>query len=92
MRQRVHGLEPLIPDVEDERIHDTLADCSERTKDMNVPQYRDGECGVRPLWDESVADATDWDDAEFTVPRQLLHQEPHVRGLGYGQYADEAAE
>ena len=21
--------------------------------------------------------------------RQLLHQEPHVRGLGYNQYADE---
>ena len=78
-----------VPDVEDDRIRQTLADCWERTKDMLVPQYRDGECEVRRLWDEAVAEAMGWDAAELTRLRLLLHQEPHVRGLGYGQYADE---
>ena len=56
---------------------------------MVVPQYRDGECEVRRLWDEAVAEAMGWDAEELTRLRLLLHQEPHVRGLGYGQYADE---
>ena len=56
---------------------------------MVVPQFRDGECEVRRLWDETVAEAMGWDAAELTRLRLLLHQEPHVRGLGYGQYADE---
>ena len=44
---------------------------------------------MRRLWDEAVAEAMGWDAAELTGLRHLLHQEPHVRGLGYGQYADE---
>ena len=79
-----------IPDVRDTRIRETLAGCWERTKDMEVPQFRDGECEVRRLWDEAVAEALGWDAAELSRLRHLLHQEPHVRGLGYGQYADEA--
>ena len=78
-----------IPDIGDERIVAILADCWERTKDMVVPQFRDGECEVRRLWDEAVAEAMGWDADELTRLRLLLHQEPHVRGLGYGQYADE---
>ncbi len=78
-----------IPDIKNDRIRDVLADCWERTKDMFVPQFRDGECEVRRLWDEAVAEAMGWDAAELTRLRLLLHQEPHVRGLGYGQYADE---
>ena len=81
-----------VPDVKDTRIREILANCWERTKDMEVPQYRDGECDVRRLWDEAVAQAMDWDAAEMTRLRHLLHQEPHVRGLGYGQYGDEAEE
>ena len=77
-----------IPDVKDTRIRQTLADCWERTKDMPVPQFRDGECEVRRLWDEAVAEAMDWDADELARLRHLLHQEPHVRGLGYNQYAD----
>ena len=77
-----------IPDVKDERIRGILADCWERTKDMTVPQYRDGECEVRRLWDEAVAEAMGWDAEELARLRNLLHNEPHVRGLGYGQYAD----
>ena len=81
-----------VPDIKDDRIRETLADCWERTKDMEVPQFRDGECEVRRLWDEAVAEAMGWDAAELERLRHLLHQEPHVRGLGYGQYGDEAEE
>ena len=80
-----------IPDVRnDARIRQILADCWERTKDTVVPQFRDGECAVRRLWDEAVAAALGWDAGELANLRRLLHQEPHVRGLGYNQYADEA--
>ncbi len=78
-----------IPDVNDRRIREILGDCWERTRDMEVPQYRDGECPVRRLWDESVADAMGWDPRELSRLRELLHNEPHVRDLGYNQYADE---
>lgn len=79
-----------IPDVKDDRIRRILADCWERTKDIEVPQFQDGECKVRRLWDEAVAEAMGWDATELARLRHLLHQEPHVRGLGYGQYGDEA--
>ena len=79
-----------IPNVKDDRIRGILADCWERTKNMPVPQFRDGECEVRRLWDEAVAETMDWDAGELARLRHLLHQEPHVRGLGYGQYADAA--
>ncbi|MXZ92076.1 MAG: hypothetical protein F4W95_15095 [Chloroflexi bacterium] len=77
-----------IPNVKDDHIRQTLADCWERTRDMTVPQFRDGECEVRRLWDEAVAEAMGWDSDELAHLRNLLHDEPHVRGLGYGQYAD----
>ena len=80
-----------VPNVKDLRIGQVLADCWERTMDMEVPQFRDGECEVRRLWDEAVAEALGWDAEYLTHVRQLLHQEPHVRGLGYNQYADEIA-
>ena len=78
-----------IPDIKDARIRGILADCWEYTKDMIVPQFRDGECEVRCLWDEAVAVAMGWDVEELGRLRNLLHNEPHVRGLGYNQYADE---
>ena len=81
-----------IPDVKNPHIRTLLADCWERTKDMVVPQFRDGECEVRRLWDEAVAEAMGWDADELTRLRLLLHNEPHVRGLGYNQYADEPEE
>ena len=79
-----------IPNVNDGRIRQTLADCWERTKHMKVPQFRDGECEVRRLWDEAVAEAMGWDAQELARLRELLNNEPHVRGLGYNQYADAA--
>ena len=78
-----------IPDVKDARIRQILADCWEQTKDITVPQYRDGECEVRGMWDEAVAKAIGWDAQELARLRELLNNEPHVRGLGYNQYADE---
>ena len=81
-----------VPDIKDDRIRQTLADCWERTKDMVVPQFRDGECEVRRMWDEAVAEAMGWDADELASLHQLLNNEPHVRGLGYNQYADEVDE
>ena len=78
-----------IPDIKGARARDILADCWERTKEMQVPQFRDGECEVRRLWDEAVAEAMGWDPSELVRLRELLNNEPHVRGLGYNQYADE---
>ena len=77
-----------VPNVRDARIRQILADCWERTRDVDVPQFRDGECEVRRLWDEAVADAMGWDAADLAQQRRLLHHEPHVRGLGYTQYAE----
>ncbi len=78
-----------IPNIKDDRVRKTLADCWEATRDTEVPQFRDGECEVRRLWDEAVAEAMGWDAKELARLRNLLHNEPHVRGLGYNQYADE---
>ncbi len=81
-----------IPDIKDSRIMEILADCWERTKDMIIPQYREGECEVRKLWDEAVAEAMGWDAEILARLRNLLHREPHVRGLGHNQYAEEKEE
>ncbi len=77
-----------VPDIKNVRIRRILAACWERTRDALVPQFRDGECEVRAQWDAAVADAMGWDASELTRLRGLLHREPHVRGLGYGQYGD----
>ncbi len=75
------------PDFSEVRTCKILADCWHITADIVVPQYRDGECEVRRLWDDAVADALDWDSNELAKLRMLLHEEPHVRGLGRDQYA-----
>ncbi|WP_419917836.1 hypothetical protein [Candidatus Poriferisocius sp.] len=77
-----------IPDISDPYISSTLADCWELTRDEIVPQFRDGECEVRELWDAAVCTALGWDEGEIAVLRKLLHEEPHVSGLGYSQYHD----
>ena len=78
-----------VPDTANDQIRKSLVGCWERTKEMVVPQYRDGECEVRRLWDEAVAEAMGWDANELARLRHLLHREPRVSGLGYNQYADE---
>ena len=44
------------------------------------------------LWDNAVAEAMGWDVQELERLRVLLHNEPHVRGLGVNEYADELEE
>ena len=78
-----------VPDIKDIRICQILADCWELTKEMEVPQFRDGECEVRILWDNAVCEAMGWSPEELARLRELLNNEPHVRGLGHNQYADE---
>ncbi|MCY4133853.1 MAG: DEAD/DEAH box helicase family protein [bacterium] len=77
-----------IPDLEDERIRETLAACWESTRHVEVPQFREGYCDVRRQWDEAVADALGWDAAHLAELGGLIAQEPPVRGLAYGQYGD----
>ena len=87
---RPAGLKTIrLPNLSNSGLVDKLARCWEATAETEVPQYRDGDCEVRRLWDQAVAEAMDWDAAELKRLRLLLHREPHVRGLGYGQYADE---
>lgn len=76
-----------IPDLQDARVCQILADCWEQTRQTPVPQFRDGECQVRQQWDNAVAEALNWPAAHLTHLRRLLHREPHVRGRGYNQYA-----
>jgi hypothetical protein len=77
-----------IPDLQNRRVRETLATCWEQTRDIQVPQFRDGECEVRRMWDNAVSDALDWDNSHLESLRNLLHREPHVRGLGYYEYSD----
>ena len=77
-----------IPDLKDSRTRETLAACWEQTRNMVVPQFRDGDCEGRRLWDNAVCDALGWDKEQIAHLRSLLAREPHVRGLGYNQYSD----
>ena len=77
-----------IPDLANDDITSELAKCYHRTVCMDVPQFRDGECEVRRLWDEAVANALGWDLDELAALRMLLHNEPHVRGLGREQFGE----
>ncbi len=77
-----------VPNVNDGHIIEILAECWHATADMDVPQFCQGECDVRRLWDEAVAVALKWNPDELSELRHLLHDEPHVRNLGRDQYGD----
>ena len=81
------GLKTIrLPDLSHSDLVHGLAGCWEATAETEVPQYRDGECEVRRIWDDAVADAMEWDRKWLSTLRHLLHQEPHVRGLGLNQF------
>lgn len=44
---------------------------------------------MRRLWDEAVAEAMDRNTDELAHLRNVLHNEPHVRGLSYDHFDDE---
>ena len=75
-----------LPDLSDSDLVEELARCWHATAETEVPQYRDGECDVRRILDDAVADALGWDKDWLSGLRHLLHREPHVRGLGYNQF------
>ena len=77
-----------IPNLADDAVTSALAMSWDRTRNMEVPQFRDGECEVRRLWDEAVAETLGWDPAWLSGLRKLLHDEPHVRGLGRNQFGE----
>ena len=77
-----------VPDLKNGDICKVLADCWHRTACMEVPQFRDGECKVRLLWDEAVSEVLGWDHDRMLQLRMLLHNEPHVRGLGRDQFGE----
>lgn len=77
-----------IPNINDPHILNTLADCWEETRHIIVPQYRDGYIHPRPLWDEAVAKALNWDIQEWNELGELLAKEPHVRGVAYDQWKE----
>ena len=86
-KYRPAGLKTIrLPDLANRDMVDGLARCWEATADTEVPQYRDGECDLRRVWDDAVADALGWDKDWLSGLRHLLHREPHVRGLGYNQF------
>ena len=81
------GLKTIrLPDLSDKGTVERLTRYWETTADEEVPQYRDGECEVRRIWDDAVSDTLGWDKEWLAELRQWLHREPHVRGLGYNQF------
>ena len=77
-----------VPEVRKTEIRTVLLECWERTRNIGVPQFRDGECEVRRDWDQAVAEALGWDFELLSEWRHLLHREPHVRRMGYNDFDD----
>ena len=77
-----------VPDLKNIKICNILAKCWKQTSNIKVPQYHEGECEVRRIWDEAVALAMGLDSLKLAELRFLLHNEPHVKGLGLNQFGD----
>ncbi len=79
----------MVPNVHDyQHVRSILSQCFDRTCDITVPQFRDGECDIRILWDRAVEEAMEWQRGHLDKCRWRLHREPSVSGLGYHQYLD----
>ncbi|MCY4356890.1 MAG: hypothetical protein OXD01_05135 [Gammaproteobacteria bacterium] len=79
----------MIPDLSNSHILKILVGAWERTRHIQVPLYRDGECEVRCIWDHAVAIALDMDKSHIDKMRCLLHQEPVVSGRSFGDVVDD---
>jgi len=75
-----------IPDITDEQIVETLAECWVQTRHEIVPQFRDGYTDVRRRWDTAVSEAMRWDIDKIAQLGELLAREPYVKGVAYGQW------
>jgi len=75
-----------VPDISNKDVLRSLEEAWEKTQNMKVPQYREGECKVREIWDDAVSSALGWERDKLIQWRHLLHKEPHVCGLGYNEY------
>ena len=75
-----------IPDITDERIVDTLAECWVQTRHEIVPQFRDGYTDIRRRWDAAVSEAMRWDIDRIAELGELLAHEPYVTGVAHGQW------
>ncbi len=75
----------MIPDVTSEDVLTPLLCAWQKTKDKEVPQFREGENEIRCIWDHAVAEAIDFDRDEVDSWRHLLHREPIVSGRNYGE-------
>jgi len=82
-----------VPDPSDARAIGILSECFEKTKEQEVPQYRDGDNHVRKAWDEAVKRAMPHiaEAIDIDTLRQALNGDPYVTGRrrGYVQAGDE---
>ena len=77
-----------IPDLSDEHIVSTLADCWEATRAEIVPPFSAGYTDIRRRWDEAVCEGLGWDINEISELGELLADEPRVRGIARGQWKE----
>ena len=69
-------------------VRSVLAQCFDDTCELIVPQFRDGECEVRRLWDTAVEKALKLSPGYLSHYRHQLNREPFIADVGYSQYKD----
>ncbi len=75
-----------VPDITDDGISTSLAECWEETRSETVPPNSDGYTDVRRRWDAAVCNTLGWASDDVTQMGELLSREPRVRGVAYGQW------
>ena len=71
------------PDPDETAAIEALNAAYELTKNEETPQYRDGRCAVRDMWDEAVAEALGIDVEAIFEYADLLATEPAVSPEGW---------
>ncbi|MCY4460274.1 MAG: hypothetical protein OXC26_07745 [Albidovulum sp.] len=70
-----------MPDLTDENATSVLAMYWDQIRCLDEPQFCDGECEVRRLWDKAVAKALGRPPGWLSELRLMLHDKPHVSSL-----------